>query len=85
MLKNLRFEDIREENIDILKKEIVIQGKTYRLNYVIQDLYSQEEFELLRHLKKELVFKLRLFGFNGYDINKYLEDIGYNIVDLLSY
>lgn len=85
MLKNLRIDDIKEENIDILKKEIIIQGKPYQLSYVIQNLYSQGEHELLRHLKKELMFRLRLFGFNGYEINNYLENVGYNVMDLMSY
>lgn len=76
MVTKFSVNDIKEESIDIFRKVIVFDNKEYGLNEVVSHLY-ETDMDTLEHLKKTLIFKLRLYGFNGFDIYNYLDSVGF--------
>jgi len=83
VVKTIKKDDVKYENIDWIGKTISIKNKTYRLSDFVSELVSINKADILLQLKNELYFMLRLYGLNGYDIYNYLINIGFP-KDLLS-
>lgn len=76
-IETLKKEDIKYENINFLNKTITIKDNKINLKEFVNKLLQENRKDLLMFLKHELIFVLRLYGMNGYEIVRFLSDLGY--------
>ncbi len=76
-IETLKKEDIKYDNINWLNKTIKIRDKEFDLKDFVQQLIQENKNDLLMWLKHELIFVLRLYGMNGYEIVRFLTSLGY--------
>lgn len=76
-IETLKKEDIKYENIDFLNKTITIKDNKINLKEFVNKLLQENRKDLLMFLKHELIFVLRLYGMNGYEIVRFLSNLGY--------
>lgn len=59
--------------LDVDKKMIGVPGKAMDLRQFFESDEYSTDFKL--GIVRELTFELRIRGFNGYDIHKYIQDV----------